>query len=180
MTKPEIETTGSRLVYQNRWMTVREDTILRSTGSSGIYGVVDKPDFAVIAAIAASQIYLVEQYRYPVKGRYWELPQGSWEKQSADPLALAVAELREETGLIAASMTHVGHLFQAYGYSSQGFDVYVATQLTQLESRLDPEEAGLVARPFEVSCVEAMMRAGEIKDATTMAAFGLLRLKGLV
>ena len=51
MPKPEIETTGTRVVYKNRWMTVREDAILRSNGTAGIYGVVEKADFAVVAAI---------------------------------------------------------------------------------------------------------------------------------
>jgi ADP-ribose pyrophosphatase len=180
MSEREIETTGSTVVYQNRWMTVREDTIVRSNGSRGIYGVVEKPDFAVIAAIDANQLYLVEQYRYPVKGRYWELPQGSWEKQDVDPLVVAIAELREETGLLAGSMIHAGHLFPAYGYATQGFDVYLATQLEQLDRKLDPEEADLIAKAFDVSVVERMIRDAIIKDAPTVAAFGLLRLKGLI
>lgn len=113
-------------------------------------------------------------------GRYWELPQGAWEQQAGEPLVLAAAELREETGLVAGSIVHVGHLFPAYGYATQGFDVYVATQLEQRDSHLDPEEVGLIAKPFELSLVEQMMRDGVIKDAATVASFGLLRLKGLL
>ncbi len=79
MVKPEIETAGTKVVYKNRWMTVREDTIVRADGSSGLYGVVEKPDFSVIAAVSDGSIVLVEQYRYPVQERFWELPQGSWE-----------------------------------------------------------------------------------------------------
>ena len=86
-----IETTSARLVYENRWMRVREDTIRRPDGSSGIYGVVEKPDFVVIVPVDDDgRLHLVEQYRYPVKGRYWELPQGSWEQASgAEPLEMA-------------------------------------------------------------------------------------------
>ena len=51
MHTPEIQTLSSSVVYQNRWMTVREDKIIRADGSSGIYGVVEKQDFAVIAAV---------------------------------------------------------------------------------------------------------------------------------
>lgn len=76
MSRPEIETTASKLVYKNRWMTVREDSIVRRNGTSGIYGVVEKADFAVIAAVREKSIYLVEQYRYPVRGRFWKIPQG--------------------------------------------------------------------------------------------------------
>jgi hypothetical protein len=28
-------------------------------------------------------------------------------------------------------MAHLGHLFEAYGFSTQGFDVYLATGLTE-------------------------------------------------
>ena len=46
MQKPEIETVGTTVVYKNRWMTLREDAIIRSDGSTGRYSVVEKPDFA--------------------------------------------------------------------------------------------------------------------------------------
>ena len=48
---PDIRTTATRIVYENRWMRVREDAIERRDGSRGIYGVVEKTDFAVIAPI---------------------------------------------------------------------------------------------------------------------------------
>ena len=176
--KPEIVKTASSVVYRNRWMTVREDKIRRADGGEGIYGVVEKRDFAVIAAVQAGQIYLVEQFRYPVGRRYWELPQGSWEETAVEPAKLAAAELREETGLVAGTMVHAGHLFQGYGYSTQGYDVFLARDLEQGESKTDPEEQGLVARAFDLRAVEEMIGDGVIKDASTVAAFGLLRLKG--
>lgn len=178
MSRPEIVKTASAVVYRNRWMSVREDQIVRPSGAKGIYGVVEKPDFAIIAAIEGSQIWLVEQYRYPVGGRYWEMPQGTSEHGAVDPARLAAAELREETGIIAASMAHVGHLFVAYGYSSQGCDVYVARDLRHAEAQRDPEEEGLIAKTFDLRTFEQMLISGAIRDAATVAAFGLLRLKG--
>ncbi|MGB1311824.1 MAG: ADP-ribose pyrophosphatase, partial [Leucothrix sp.] len=70
----EIETLESRIVYQNKWMSVREDKICRASGAEGVFGVVDKADFVVILPIQDDDIYLVEQYRYPVEKRFWELP----------------------------------------------------------------------------------------------------------
>lgn len=174
----EITRTASKIVYQNRWMTVREDKIVRPSGAQGVYGVVEKRDFAVIAAIENDQVWLVEQFRYPVGGRYWELPQGSSEESTMTPAELAAAELREETGLIARSMVHAGHLFAAYGYATQGYDVYLARQLERGQTQRDAEEEGLIAKAFDVRIVEDMMKNGVIKDATTVAAFGLLRMKG--
>jgi 8-oxo-dGTP pyrophosphatase MutT (NUDIX family) len=174
----EITRTASQVVYRNRWMTVREDRIVRPSGAEGIYGVVEKPDFAIIAAIDGGCIWLVEQYRYPVGGRYWEMPQGTSERGAIDPALLAAAELREETGLVAASMVHAGRLFAAYGYSSQGFNVYLARGLQQSQPERDPEEEGLIAKPFDLATFEQMLVSGAIQDAPTVAAFGLLRLKG--
>jgi hypothetical protein len=47
----DIETLGTRIVYENRWMRVREDAIRRRDGSEGIYGVVENPDFVVIVPV---------------------------------------------------------------------------------------------------------------------------------
>lgn len=176
----EIRTEASNIVYQNRWMTVREDRIVRADGSRGLYGVVEKPDFAVIAAYEAGTLHLVQQYRYPLGARVWELPQGSWEGQDIDPLTLAKAELREETGLVAGTMIRVGHLKLASGYSNQGYELYFATDLARRSTELDPEELGLIARPFPLDQIDAMILSGEIQDATTVAALGLLRLKKLL
>ena len=180
MSSSEIECIESTVVYRNRWMIVREDRIRREKAGEGTYGVVEKPDFAVIAAVEAESIHLVEQYRYPVRERFWELPQGSWESGSGDPLALAASELREETGLAARTMTHVGHLFMAYGYSTQGYDVFLATNLVPSPGKKDAEEEGLIAASFPIAEFESMVASGAIKDATTVAAYGLLKLKNLL
>ncbi|MGE0222679.1 MAG: NUDIX domain-containing protein [Acetobacteraceae bacterium] len=178
----DIKMISTRVVYENRWMRVREDAIRRRDGSEGIYGVVEKPDFVVIAPLEADgRLHLVQQFRYPVGGRYWELPQGSWEgAPGSDPLAVARGELREETGLDAAEMLYAGHLFQGYGYATQGYHIFLARGLTCIEATREQEEQDLVTSPFATAEVERMISSGEIKDATTVATFGLLRLMGLI
>jgi len=64
--RADITTTGTSVVYENRWMRVREDTIRRRDGSDGLYGVVEKPDFVVIVPLNGDRLHLVEQFRYPV------------------------------------------------------------------------------------------------------------------
>ena len=107
----EIECLSERVVFENRWMRLREDRIRRQDGSEALFSVVDKPHFAVIAAIDKGVIHLVEQYRYPLGARFWELPQGSLQTRTdATPLEVARTELLEETGLTASTMIHVGRL----------------------------------------------------------------------
>lgn len=168
----------SREVYANRWMRVREDCVQFPNGAQGIYGVVEKPDFVAIVPIDTDKrIHLVQQYRYPVGGRYWEIPQGSWEdKPGSDPEVVAMAELREETGLRAGRLMRVGHLFQAYGYSNQGYHLYVALELEQRQAKPETTESDMISRDFSIIDVRRMIADGEIKDATTIAAFGYLLL----
>src|SRR5690606_8286485 len=117
---PIIKQLSTRIVYQNKWMTVREDTILRPSGAEGIYGVVEKPDFVVILPIEGDSIYLMDQYRYPLKARQIELPKGSWEdKTYVDHEEVARCELQEDSGLISHNLLYVGFKYLAYGYYSQ-------------------------------------------------------------
>lgn len=177
----EIETLDTRIAYENKWMKVREDKVRRSSGSEGIFGVVDKPDFVAILPIEKNQIHLVEQYRYPVGQRYWEIPQGSWEESpELDSLSVAAGELQEETGLKSDRLEYVGHIYQAYGYSNQGFHIYLATELEKHEQRLDQEEEGLITNCFNLLEFESMITSGFIKDATTISAYGFAKLKALV
>ncbi|GAL17530.1 ADP-ribose pyrophosphatase [Vibrio maritimus] len=176
-----IKTLSSKVVYQNPWMTVREDDIQRESGAKGIYGVVDKPDCAVIIAIEDDQVHLVNQYRYTVSDSFWELPQGAWESNpDADHLELARGELQEETGLVADKMTYVGKQFIAYGFLNQTCHIYLATQLTLQDRNLDTEEEDLITQSFPIAEFEQMLIVGDIQDVVTTAAWGLAKLKGLI
>ena len=173
---PDIETLDSREVYRNPWTVVREDRIRRRDGSEGLYGVVEKPNFVVVAALGGGHLHLVEQYRYPVGARFWELPQGA--AQIEAPEDTAARELREETGITAEDYEVVGFLHPSYGLTNHGFHVVLATGLTQGEPKRDAEEQDMITRPFPVEHVIGMVRDGIIRDAPTVAALSLLHLNG--
>lgn len=178
---PDIMRVGRRTVYENRWMRVHEDEIRLRDGSSGIYGVVDKSDFVIVVPVQDGMVHLVQQYRYPVGGRYWEFPQGSSEAgDEGSPVDAARRELEEETGLVADELTEVGRLFPLYGTVTQSCRIFLATKLRPGRARLDREEQDLVARAFLLSDVQSMILDGTIADSGTVASFGLLRLKGLI
>ena len=172
-----VESLGTRQVYANPWMTVREDEIQRADGSSGIYGVVDKPDFALIIPLDGERVRLVEQFRYPIGLRRWEFPQGTApDRVDSDPLQLAARELREETGLRAGRMIELGLLDLAPGMSSQRGRVFLATQLTEGFHEREHEEQDMRSRWFPRAEFEAMISQGEITDAQSIAAYTLLLL----
>jgi 8-oxo-dGDP phosphatase len=175
---PTIEQLTTRVAYQTPYLRLREDRIRRPDGSDGIYSYVDKPDFALVIAVENSGFHLVEQYRYPVRERSWEFPQGTLPglDPAPDPEHLAREELRQETGITAADMRHLGHLYCASGMSKQGFDVFVATGLTPGTAELEVEEQDLVHRWFPRDELEAMIRTGIITDDSTLAAYTLFML----
>jgi 8-oxo-dGTP pyrophosphatase MutT (NUDIX family) len=183
------ELLDSRLAYRNPWMTVREDRLRRPDGSDGLYGVVDKPDFVLVVPRERDGFHLVEQYRYPVGGRFWEFPQGSWPESAktsaADGTAdagepsggaelLARAELREETGLVAESLTWLGRIHVAHGYSSQRCHVFLAEGLTRGEPCREVTEADMVQCWADAATLDDMVADGLFVDAASLAALALL------
>jgi 8-oxo-dGTP pyrophosphatase MutT (NUDIX family) len=155
--------TSTRVVYENRWMRVREDRLERPDGAPGLYAYVEKPPAAVIVPIQDGHVWLIEQYRHPVRSRFWEFPQGAWEDApDADQEALARGELAEETGLRASSVEHLGTLYYGYGMSDQRFSVWRATGLEPGEQDLEPTEHGLIVRRFSGDEIERMIAFGPI------------------
>jgi 8-oxo-dGTP pyrophosphatase MutT (NUDIX family) len=173
-----IRTVRSRVVYENRWLRVREDEIVRADGTPGVYGVVEKPPCVIVIPFDGTRYTLVEQFRYTVGGRWCEFPQGAWEERpDADPAELAAGELREETGLVAGSLERLGEVFVAYGFCNQVMHVFLATRLERTELRLAPEEQDLTPVAVTRGELEQLIRDGRVKDGPSLAAYGLLRLR---
>ena len=174
-----MRTTSSREVYRNDWIRVREDTIELADGSTGLYGVVEKDDFALVIPEQDGGFWLVEQYRYPLGRRSWEFPQGTWgagKGGSAEDLART--ELAEETGLRAAGLAHLGRLDLASGLMTQRFDVWHATDLTPGPTAREASEADMRTAFVPRAELHAMIADGRFTDAPSLAAYSLLLLRG--
>jgi 8-oxo-dGTP pyrophosphatase MutT (NUDIX family) len=172
-----VRTTSSREVYRNPWIRVREDVVERDDGSSGIYGVVEKPDFALVMPAERDGFWLVEQFRHPVGRRTWEFPQGTWGAGSdGTPEELARAELAEETGLRSRALRHLGHLDIAPGLMTQEFDVWLATDLTPGPTAREASEVDMQHAFVREAHLREMIRDGRFTDGPSVAAYGLLLL----
>jgi 8-oxo-dGTP pyrophosphatase MutT (NUDIX family) len=174
-----VRTTSSREVYRNPWIRVREDVVERDDGSTGVYGVVEKPHFGLVIPRERDGFWLVEQFRHPLGRRTWEFPQGTWPAGAGGtPGALAPAELAEETGLRSGELRHLGHLDLAPGLMTQEFDVWLATDLTPGPTALEATEADLRSAFVTEPEFRAMVREGRFTDAASLAAYSLLLLGG--
>ncbi len=174
-----VETLGSKQVYANPWLTVREDEVRRPDGHSGTYCVVERSDIALIIPADGDRLHLVEQYRHPIARRCWEFPSGSADTAlDTDAAGLAARELREETGLVAGALTPLGTLDVMPSTLSQRCRVFLATDLVQGAPQRDLEEQDMRSAWFTRADIERMIGDGGITDAKTMAAYTLLLLRG--
>ena len=170
-----IERLNGKVVYENNWMRVEEDEVKFSNGHQDIFGVVRKPDFAVVIPMNdQGEICMVNQFRYPIGRRSWELPMGT---SATDPNILAEdlarAELKEETGLLAKTIEKVGQIDSAPGFCSQIGVIFLAKDLTQTENALELTEADLIAEWKSLEQITLMIRNGDIQDANTISALSL-------
>lgn len=167
----------SRVVYENPWLTLREDRIERGDGSPGLYSVIEKPDFALVIPGDGDGFHLVEQYRYPVRARTWEFPSGAFPAGvTGSPEELAAAELAEETGFTAGRLERLGRVQVANAMTGEGCHVFLATDLTPGEPNRELTEQDMRQRWFSRSAVEDMIRDGVLADGPSLAAYLLLKL----
>ncbi|MFT4035588.1 MAG: NUDIX hydrolase [Patulibacter sp.] len=183
--QPPIITRSSRIIFQSRWTTLREDEIERPGGQLGSYAVIEKRRAALIVPWDGTHLHLVRQWRYPTAAWSIEFPQGTLNgpagataqpEQDEAPEVVARTELKEELGFAAGSLAHLGVLAFAPGISSQLCDVFLATDLQPGEATPEPEEQGLLtALPATPEAFTALMADGAITDAATLAAWAMLQ-----
>jgi 8-oxo-dGTP pyrophosphatase MutT (NUDIX family) len=160
----------SRIAYENAWLRLREDAVLRPDGTEGIYSVVElRPSVGVVALNADREIVLVGQWRYPLGRHSWEIPRGGSMAGETDVLAVAQRELREEAGVVARTWQRLGAVDVNNGVTTDVEHLFLASDLTGCETHPDPEEQIEVQwTPFEAAV--AMALEGEITEVCSVAA----------
>jgi 8-oxo-dGTP pyrophosphatase MutT (NUDIX family) len=164
------KTLASRTAYQNEWVRLREDAVIRPDGKEGIYGVVEvRPSVGIVALNGAREIVLVGQWRYPL-GRYsWEIPRGGSLPGERDLLTTAQRELREEAGLAARNWKRLGAVDVNNGITTDVEHLFLATELESCPAEPDAvEEIALRTVPFDAAVRMAV--AGELTEVCSVAA----------
>ncbi|RUL85719.1 NUDIX domain-containing protein [Tautonia sociabilis] len=161
---------SSRIVYDNPWITVREDQVLRPDGRPGIYGVVHFKNRAigVLPVEEDGSVWLVGQHRYPLDSYSWEIPEGGGPIDEP-PEETARRELLEETGLSADRLELIGTMHLSNSVSDEYGYIFRATGLTR--GRSSPEGTERIeVRLVSWDEARAMLDRGEITDSLSVVA----------
>jgi ADP-ribose pyrophosphatase len=162
-------TASSRQVYENRWITVREDIAELPDGRTTIYGVVQCAEcVGVLPFLDADTVLLVGQYRYVAGGFYWEMPTGGVHPGETLEQA-AQRELGEEAGVQAARLAKLCDFHTSKSILREVAHLYVAHDLAPASRPPDHTEF-IERRAFRFADVLGMVERAEIKDAMTVIA----------
>lgn len=164
-----------RTVYENPWITLYHDDVLRPDGQPGIYGVAHFRNYAigVVALDEKDRVLLVGQFRYALDRYSWEIPEGGAVIGAEEPLAAGQRELEEETGYVAREWREILRSHLSNSVSDEVGICFLATGLTPGVARPDgTEELQVRWVPFAEAL--GMVMDGEITDSLTM--LGLQRV----
>ncbi|MHB1277984.1 MAG: NUDIX domain-containing protein [Bacteroidia bacterium] len=163
------------------WVRCKLHQVINPSGSAGIYGVTEFKNLAIgILPIDEDEnTYIVGQYRFPMQRYSWEIPEGGGPLH-LDPLDSAKRELKEETGIEAASWELIQTLQVSNSATNEFAYLYLAKDLTYGRSEPEEEER-LVIRKIPFAELYERVKSGEISDSLTVAAvlkYRLMQLEG--
>ena len=172
------QTLGSRVAYENQWIRVREDAVLRPDGEPGVYGVVEvrSPAVFVVPVTAADVGVVGGAARYPLGALAGGGPAGG--PDGEETLAAAGRELREETGLAARSLTDLGPVHSLNGVAYAPGRVVLATGLQAVGGAEQETEGITGVRTVPIPELLALIATGQITDNESLGALllALVRL----
>lgn len=165
MQRPEVLT--SEDIHHGRVFNVTVDQV-REGDLVYEREVVRHPGSAAIVAVYRDRtVALVRQYRHPAAGYLLEIPAGSRAREAEPPEECAARELEEELGLTAAKLEKLTEFFVSPGFCTEKMWLYLATDLTETQQRLEEDEQIEIVRVSFEHALE-MVAIGEIADAKTI------------
>jgi len=147
----------SEIKYQNPWITVREDQVIRPDGKDGIFGVVDMlPGVSVLAVDSDGYAYLVKEYQYGVEKETLEVISGGY-AEGEERLAAVHRELKEEAGITAEEIISLGRIDPFTSVVNSANYLYLAQGLEFGESEPEGTEViEIIKVPYQQALAWAM------------------------
>lgn len=164
----------SETLLAGRAFKIRRDHLRTPDGRETSLEIVEHGGSVVMVPIdERGQLLFVRQYRHAAQSELLEFPAGTRDGNESYE-ACAAREMREETGMAAATLQKVGEFFLAPGYSTEFMQVFVAMDLRPSPLPSDADEF-LEVVPVSLREAIRMAEGGKILDAKSLAALLLAR-----
>ncbi len=166
LSKGPFTVVGSKAIYQNDWITVREDQVIRPGGHPGIFGVVEMGQGAsVLPMNQDGNVYLAKEYKYGIEQETIEVFSGGLH-QNESPLEGAKRELKEELGATAKEWVEMGFIDPLTTIVSNPNHMFLARYLQFGSRNLDEgEQITIIEMKFESALT--MVMTGQITHSTS-------------
>jgi len=164
-----FELIRSEILMKGRAFTIRRDTMKAPDGRETTFDIVDHGGSVILVPIDdEGNLLFVRQYRHAAGTDLLELPAGT--RDGDEPFEeCAAREIREETGMQAGKLTHIGSFYLAPGYSTEYMSVFLAEDLSDNPLDADDDEF-LSLEKIPLKEAFEMAERGEMPDAKSLAA----------
>lgn len=153
-------------IFKGYIINLKVKTVELPNGDEGQREIVEHHGGAAVIPYHDGEVILIKQFRKAVEETIYELPAGMIE-EGEEPLDCAQREVEEETGYRANTLEKVCNFYTSPGFTDEELHIYLATDLTKYEQKMDEHEfVEVVEMPLEE--VEDKLAAGQFKDAKTV------------
>ena len=187
---PGWEITAEDTHYRDEHVQVATWQVRTPARPAGVRWTVARRKAAVIVAALTTdgKLVLIRQERVPIQATIWEVPAGQidpHENSAEDAEAVAVRELREETGYElapGAELLPLGDFFSSPGFTDEHGYFFLARPVQpSAEGHAHGESESIVdCRTFSGSELGDMIANNEIRDANTLSICTKLVARGLL
>jgi ADP-ribose pyrophosphatase len=153
---------------RTRTLDIGIEEVTLPSGVRTTLDVLKHPGAACVLPENDDGVTLIHQYRHCAGGFLWEAPAGTL-KDGETPEECARRELREEAGLVAATLVPMGFIFTAPGFTDEKIHLFIAKDCTVAPEERDDDEVITDVRTLSWATIDLWLAEGRLVDAKTLA-----------